>query len=273
VLTATVQKMETIQHRYYVPNNSVLVVTGDVNASTVFDQVDKLYTDWKKAADPFKKFPLVKHPPIKKSEVVLVEQKVQTVNAQMVWHGPSTVGKNVADTYAADAFFTSLNIPSSKFQHALVDSGLCVSAGIGWYTQMNTGPITLSLEATPEKIDDCIKGAQGELGKMKDEDYATPDDLARGARLLELSFVRDRESSSKLAHQLTFWWTSTGIDYYLGYIDNLFKVKHDDVVRLIVTWITGKNFVFGVMVSPEMKAGGLDSKHFEGIVLVKKGAK
>jgi len=91
-----------------VPNNSVLVVTGDVEAQTVFDQVDKLYTDWKKAADPFKKFPLVKHPPIKKSEVVLVEQKVQTVNAQMVWHGPSTVGKNVADTYAADAFFTAL---------------------------------------------------------------------------------------------------------------------------------------------------------------------
>jgi len=108
---------------------------------------------------------------------------------------------------------------------------------------------------------------------MKDDDYATPDDLARGARLIELSFVRSRETPSELAHQLTFWWTSTGIDYYLGYIDNLFKVKHDDVVRLIDTWITGKPFVFGVMVSPEMKTGGLDAKHFEGIVLVKKGAK
>jgi len=36
VLSATTEKMRTIQSRYYVPNNSALVVTGDVKAEDVF---------------------------------------------------------------------------------------------------------------------------------------------------------------------------------------------------------------------------------------------
>ena len=77
MLTATRDKMRTIQQRYYVPNNSVLVVTGDVHAADVFAQATMLYAGWKRAEDPFVKFPLVKHPPLKRSEVVLVEQPVR----------------------------------------------------------------------------------------------------------------------------------------------------------------------------------------------------
>jgi len=270
VLEATQAKMQTIKNRYYVPNNSVLVITGDVSAEDIFTQVDAMYTDWNRGADPFKKFPLVKHPAIKKTEVVLVEQKVRTVTGQMVWHGPSTVGPSVPDTYPADAYFTALGEPSSKFQHALVDSGACVRAGIGWYTQMNTGPITLSFEATPEKVDECVAAVRGELAKLSDADYVSADDLARAAHTLEISLVRERERSSQFAHTLTFWWTSAGLDYYLGYVDNLYKVNHAAVVHFIDGFMTGKPYVFGVMVSPEMKGTGLDAAHFEQLIGIAK---
>src|SRR5262249_4813116 len=129
VLGATVDMMKTIQQRYYVPNNSVLVVTGDVKASEVFDEADKLYVNWKKADDPFKKYPLVQHPALPKSEAVVVEQPVRTYNGRFVWHGPSTVGEHVDLTYAADLLGTAIAEPSSKFQKHLVESGACVSAG------------------------------------------------------------------------------------------------------------------------------------------------
>ena len=62
------------------------------------------------------------------SEVVVVEQPVQTFTGEIVWHGPSTVGKDVDLTYAADLLGTALDEPSSRFQKALVDSGACVHA-------------------------------------------------------------------------------------------------------------------------------------------------
>ncbi|HEY1814449.1 MAG TPA: pitrilysin family protein [Kofleriaceae bacterium] len=266
VLKTTRAQMETIKNRYYVPNNSALVITGDVSADEIFAMADKLYVDWARGADPFVKFPLVTHPPIQKTEAVVVQQPVRVIDGELVWHGPSTVGPSVPDTYAADALSTALRLPSSRFQKALVDSGACISVSFGWYTQMNTGPITASFEATPEKVDTCIKTLRGELAKMTSE-YVTQEDLSRGAHELEVQTVQERERPSELAHTLTFWWTSAGLDYYLHYVDNLYKVTPADAARYIATYITNKPFVLGVMVSPEMaKKNGLDSAHFQKLV-------
>src|SRR5439155_849480 len=40
VRAATQAKMRTIQGRYYVPNNSALVITGDVKAADIFARAD-----------------------------------------------------------------------------------------------------------------------------------------------------------------------------------------------------------------------------------------
>ncbi|HEY5948211.1 MAG TPA: pitrilysin family protein [Kofleriaceae bacterium] len=276
VLEATQAKMKTIQKRYYIPNNSVLTITGDVKAAEIFAQVDKLYADWKRGPDPFKAFPLVKHPPIKKTQVIVVEQPVQTVSGELVWHGPSTVGDSVPDTYVADAYFTALNEPSSPFQKALVDSGACVGAGIGWYTQQNTGPITINFEALPNKADDCVRAVAAELGKLREATYVTAEDLGRAARSIEVSLVRDRERPSELAHTLTFWWTTASLEYYLGYIDHLYKVTPADAVKLVDRWMTNKPYVAGVMLSPELAKQGMTVAHFEqllGVGAKKAGAK
>jgi zinc protease len=171
----------------------------------------------------------------------------------------------VPDTYAADALGAALREPSSRFQKALVDSGACVEVSLSWGTQMNTGPIHVGFEATPEKIDACLQAIQGELGKMT-ADYVTEDDLRRGAHSLEVEAARERERPSRLAQTLTYAWTSTGLDYYLHYVDNLYLVKPADAARYIARYVTGKPYVFGVMVSPEMRKAGLDAAHFEALL-------
>jgi len=262
VRAATAKKMKTIQERYYVPNNSVLVVTGDVTAKDIFAQADKLYTGWKKADDPFVKHPLVQHPALPKSEVLVVEQPVKTIHGQMVWHGPSTVGKDVDLTYAADLLGTALDEPSSRFQKALVDSGACTGASISWYTQMNTGPITVSFDAAEDKADACVKAVLAELPKLKEATYVTDDEMKAAAHTLEVAQIKEREKPSSFASVLTFWWTSAGLDYYKGYVANVKKVTHADVARFMDTYVIGKPYVLGVMLSPEMAAKGLDNKHF-----------
>src|SRR5205823_3462938 len=59
ISTATPEKMRTIQHKFYVPNNSALIVSGDVTAAEVFKLAEELYGDWPAAEDPFIKNPLV----------------------------------------------------------------------------------------------------------------------------------------------------------------------------------------------------------------------
>jgi zinc protease len=258
--------MRTIQKRYYVPNNSVLVVTGDVNARDVFAEADALYATWKQADDPFAKYPLIKHPPIPKTEALVVEQPVQSYTGTLVYHGPSTVGDHVELTYAADLLAAAIAEPSSKFQKQLVDSGACVSAGMSWYTQMNTGPITVSFEAAPDNVDACVKAVVAELPQLKRKDYLSDEELKNAAHSVEVLTIKERERLSSYAHTLTFWWTSAGLDYYLRYLDNIKKVTRDDLAKYLDAYVIGRNFVFGSMVSPEMKKSGLDKSHFEKLV-------
>jgi len=262
VLHATTDMMRTIQHRYYVPNNSVIVVTGDVKAADVFAMADSLYANWPKAADPFVEFPLVTHPPLPASSVVVVEQPVETFIGQFTYLGPSTVGPSVPDTYAADLLSTAISEPSSKFQKDLVDSGACVRVGMSWFTQKNVGPISVSFEAAPDKIDACTKAVMDELPKMKTADYLSDEELLNAAHTLEVGQAHERESSSGFAHALTFWWSSAGLDYYDGYVANVKKVTRADIARYLDTWVLGKPTVFGAMVSPEMTKAGDNEAHF-----------
>src|SRR5438270_6059624 len=62
VATATTAMMRTIQGRYYVPNNSALVITGDVQPEDIFKMAQELFGDLpRRDKDPFVEFPLVEH--------------------------------------------------------------------------------------------------------------------------------------------------------------------------------------------------------------------
>ena len=258
VLTASVDQMRTIKDRYYVPNNSVLIVTGGVKAADVFAQAATLYAGWKPSKEnPFKTYPLVKHPPLKKTELVLVEQPVQTVSGQLTWHGPSTVGKDVDLTYAADLQTMALQQPASRFQKALVDSGACLRASMIWLTQMNTGPIQVGFDATPDKAVACIRAIQAELPKMASPDYLSAEELKDAAYQLEVQRALENEQPSALAHTLSFWWTSAGIDYYRTYLDKTRAVTTADIARYLRSYVYGKPYILSVMVSKEMEGQGL----------------
>lgn len=251
VNSATVEKMKTIQSRYYVPNNAALIVTGDVKPEEVFKLAEKDLGGWKKReVDPFKEFPIVEHPPLEKSEGIIVEQPVNNVLIQIGWHGPS-IGKDDEATYAADVFSYILTQPDSKFQRALVDSGLAVGADITYYTQRNVGPITMTLVTTPEKAKDTLKVAYEQLAKFENADYYSDTELENAKTLLEARDLFEREKLSSYSHTLGFWWSSTGIDYFRGYHKNLRAVSREDINRYVETYIKGKPHVGVALISPD----------------------
>ncbi|HXG83568.1 MAG TPA: pitrilysin family protein [Pyrinomonadaceae bacterium] len=254
VLGATTDKMRLIQSRYYVPNNAALVVTGDVNPDEVFRLAEQTFGSWeRRKIDPFQEFPLVEHPPLAKSEGVVVEQPINSVVIQVGWHGPS-IGKDDTATYAADVFSFILAQPDSRFQRALVDSGLAVDAQIGYYTQRNVGPIQLSLITTPDKAKAALKAAYAEIAQFDKPDYFTNEELENAKTILESRDLFEREKLSDYAHTLGFWWSSTGIDYFRGYYKNLRAISRADTNRYVKTYIQGKPRVGIALLSPDAQA-------------------
>lgn len=253
VAAATTDQMRLIQSRYYVPNNSALVVTGDVNPDVIFKLAEEQFGDWQRAEDPFKKFPLVEHPPLTKSEGVIVQQPVQNVFVQINWQGPS-IGKDDAATYAADVFSFIIRQPDSRFQRAMVDSGLTADTNIGYYTQRNVGPIQALMVTTPEKAKAAVKALYGEIAQFDKPGYYTDDELANAKTLLEADDLFSREKLSEYGHTLSFWWSTTGIDYFRGYHKNLRAITRDDITKYVRTYIQGKPRIGVALLSPEQQA-------------------
>jgi len=270
VLSTTPEQMRTIQHRYYVPNNSLLVVTGDVKADDVFKRADEIYVGWAKAPDPFVKFPLVHHPPIQGSQAVVVAQPVQTFTASLEWQGPSTLDSSAPFTYAADLLGALTGDPGSKFQKDLVDSGACVSAAMGWNTARDVGPISMDVEAGETNVDACLKAAVAELPKMKGADYFSDDELKNAAHVIDVSFARQREGTESYAHLLTSMWADADLAYYATYSDRLHAVTRDDIGRYLDAYVLGKPFVLGALESPAL-AKTIDKGHLETLVGISKG--
>jgi zinc protease len=265
VRAATTDMMRLIQSRYYVPNNSAIVVTGDVTPPEAFRQVEDLFGVWaRRAKDPFEEFPLVEHPPLAKSEAGIITKPVQNVVIQLGWQGPS-IGKDDAATYAADVFSFILRQPNSRFQRALVDTGLATAVGFGYYTQRNVGPITLIIQTTPEKARAAVRAAYGEMAHFNDPDYYTDEELESAKALVEADDLYSREKLSDYSHTISFWWASTGLDYFRGYLKRLRATSRTDISRYVKTYLQGKPHVGLALLSEEaLKSSGLNEADLLG---------
>jgi zinc protease len=252
ILATTPEQMRTIQKKYYVPNNTAIIVTGDVSADSIFAAARKLFGAWPRAADPFKVDTIPPVPPLTRNIGVIVEQPVNSVLVQIQWQGPGA-HTDVPATYAADVFSDVLNQPGSRFQRKLVDSGLWQSLGVNYYTLNQVGPITISGEVAPGKLRDAIAALDRELIEVVKPGYITTEAVDGVKRTRIVGTMESLERSSGFAHQLGFWWAVTGLDYFFGYVDTMAKQTPEDLRRYATRYIVGKNRVTGVLISPETR--------------------
>src|SRR5207253_4246928 len=222
VSTTTPEKMRTIQSKYYVPNNSALIVAGDVNPAAVFAMAERELGQWQRGADPFAADPIPAIPPLQKSEGLIVEAPVGAVTVQIQWQGPS-VGQDPKSTYAADVFSDVLNDQRSQFQQRLVDTGLWQTMGVNYYTLNHTGPITISGQTSPQQLRAALKALESEITKFDKPGYFTQAELDAQKAHRAVTSAFDRERSSGFAHTLGFWWSVASLEYYMGYVDNMAK--------------------------------------------------
>lgn len=252
ILTTTPEKMRTIQKKYYVPNNSALIVAGDVNPATVFSLVEKELGQWSRGTDPFTADPIPTIPPLQKSEGVLVEAPVGAVTVQVQWQGPS-VGQDPKSTYAADVFSDVLNDPGSKFQQRLVDNGLWQGVGVNYYTLNHTGPITISGQTSAPQLREALAALYGEIAKFDTPGYFTSDELEAVKAHRAVTSAFDRERASGFAHTLGFWWSVASLEYYMGYVDYMAQQSLDDLRAYARKYIVDKPHIAGVLIAPDAR--------------------
>jgi len=247
--SVTPDQMREIQRRYYVPNNTVLIVTGDVAPARVFTLAEKILGDWKRSVNPFDADPIPATRALDSSAVVFVERPVGAVTVYVQWQGPS-VGRDRAATYAADVFSDALNQAGSTLQQRLVDSGLFQSLLVNYYTLDHVGPIRILAETTPGRLKEALQALNREVEQLGNPGYITSEQLesTKAERAFTTAFGFDRPSD--FAHTLGFWWSVADLEYYMGYVDNMAAQSLEDLRAYARKYIVGKRRIVGLLLPP-----------------------
>ena len=260
ITSATREKMFAIKEKYYIPNNSLLIIAGDVKADDVKDLVPEYFDSWKPGPDPFlaEKIPDIE--PLGKNKFVtdFVEQPTSVVFVR--WHGPS-IGIDDKATYAADVFSEIIKQDEHEFTKALLESGIAMGRNFWYYTQRLVGPIQGDVYATPEKLKQAMDVYWKQVKKFTDRNYYTDEQLETSKAQLRSRILYDTESTSEFTKTIAFWWASTGLDYYEGYLDELQKVNRKDINDYLKKYVIGKPYVLGLATNyASFSKHGLDPK-------------
>lgn len=253
---ATQDMMHHIQHKYYVPNNALLIVTGDVSADSIRELAPKYFLRWKRGQDPFIVDPPERCPPLTHPILVLDTVNDPRAVVKVQWHGPS-IGLDDKGTYVADVFSFIVSQPESEFWKKLSESGLVQSLDFWYYTQSYVGPISADLVTTPQNLDTVMKIFWQQVAKFDDPNYITDDELETAKSVLRTRTLYDSEKLSEFTHALAFWWAAAGLDYYGHYLDDLSKVTRQDIADYVHRYIQKKPYVVGVSMS---EAGAQSTK-------------
>jgi zinc protease len=245
----TPEQMRTIQSLYYIPNNSALIVTGDVDPARVFAIAERVFGDWPRGPDPFVVAPIPEIPALTRDAAAIDEVPVSAVSVLMQWQGPSASADPEA-TFAADVFSDALNTPGSGFRTRLVDSGLWQDVVVNYYTLNHVGPITISGQTSPEKLRDALKALDREIARFGEAGYVTRTELENVKAQRVTSGAFGIEKASAIAHTIGFWWSVVGLDYFLRYNDAMAQQTAQDLQRYVNRYIVGQPRVTGVLIAP-----------------------
>jgi zinc protease len=262
--TATPEKMMTIKNKYYYPNNSLLVICGDVQHEAAFALAQQIWGDWASSGyNPQEKYPVPEFVPLKTTDYFVKESSLaQTPNINMWWQGPD-FRNDSAGMVAADVFSAILGLNSSKWQQALVDKGLATYAGIYYQSQRYVGPVNVYVMPNPNKLKECVEEMLKQIKSWNTDGYFTDEQLEDAKQTLRRNDIRQKEKPSFLPSQLTYQWCSTSYEFGTDYIANCMKVTRADIKKYINKYISNQPHVAGLIINPEMNKQFKPSEFFK----------
>lgn len=223
---------------YYVPNNAVLVVAGDVDPSTILEKVRSYFGSLEPRPVPQR--PITAEPPQRGERRVLVRGAGDTAYVHMAFHAVPATHPDFFPMVVLDAVLGGAKSfggggatnRSSRLYRALVQRGLAADADC--WVGPTIDPYLWWFEATvnegrkPEEVEAAL---WAEIEKVQNE-RVSPEELAKTIRQVQAHFVYAAESITNQARWLGFAEVVTSQEWLDTYLDRVAAVTADDVRRV-----------------------------------------
>lgn len=242
LLNATVEDVKEFHSKFYVPNNSTLVLAGDFETDEVKPLIKKYFGEIPRG--PEITDPKPQHAKLERTKKIYHEDSfARTPQLTMVW---PTTEKYTEDAYALN--FLAQILASSKkspFYRVIVkDKKLAPNTRVYNRAMELTGQFTVSINANAEISLANVENAVFEAFELFEKEGVTAKDVEREKAGIETSFFNGISSVFMKSYQLANYNEYAGSPGFINQdIQNIRAVTADDVMRVYNKYIKNKPYL------------------------------
>lgn len=241
----TVADVQQFHAREYLPNQTILVIVGDLTQEQAATLVQTHFGSWKKGTpSPYQ---LKKPTPIDRKMVQLIEKDLTQSTIVL---GHTGISRTNPDYYAVTVMNYILG--AGGFSSRLMDSirdkqGLAYGIMSQFDSRLLPGAFFISLQTRTEVTNQAISGVLTEIKGIRDAPV-TDQELNEAKSFIVGSFPLRVDSSAKLANvlaQVEFY--NLGLDYFTNYPKAIEKVTKEEVLRVAKQYLDPQHYALVVV--------------------------
>jgi zinc protease len=232
-------------NKYYRPNNSVLIVVGDVTLNDITARLEKLLSAWTSAPVPGLTLPPM--PSVQKRVLYLVDKPGAAQSEIRI--GYPAAARNTPDFFAVNLMnrvlggqYTSRINLNLRERH-----GFTYGARSGFTFNKEPGPFVASAGVATAKTDSSLREFKYEIDRMY-QDGVTADELAFVKKGFAGNFALTFETASQIAGALqNIVLYNLPENYYDQYLQNIDNVTMDEVQKAAKKYLDSSRMAFVVV--------------------------
>lgn len=219
-------------NKYYVPNNMIISVVG--NAEKVKEKISRYFGKLKAKKVIKRKY--VKEPLQKKAKKFTEKRKI--LNSYMVL-GYKTVPRNHEDSYVLDAINGILGRGQSgwMFDEIRNKHGLAYQVGVHLEHETDYGYFAVFTGLDKRNIGKANKIILQQFRKLQ---KINNKDLGEAKTYLEGNYTLNMEDNFHASDNIAYWESIKDVSLARDYIENIKKVKVNDVKRVAKKYLNNK---------------------------------
>ena len=238
---ASLADVEAFFRRYYVPNNAVVTVAGDVDADSVYRTVQR-YFGWIPRGEPVAR-PSVPIPPIPANEYVTLEDRVTLPQVNLIWRTTRAYAPGDAAMTALASILTQ-GKNSRLFRRLVYEEQIAQDVSAFNYSRLLSGDLLLTVTGRENVALDRLEAAVLEEVQKLAGAAPTAEELQRVKSAVETQLIGGLETLETRADLLNSYY------YYTGDADHVAEVLAEyraltpaDIQAAARDYLAGKNRV------------------------------
>lgn len=240
----TTADLQSFYRANFVPNNSTLIVVGDVSPSQIEQKLTALFGGWQKGQ--VTPFTFTDAPRAATTTVYLIDKPGAAQSSFRI--GSIGVPRSTKDYFALNVMNTILggSFTSRLMQNLRETHGYTYGARSRFDMRQSAGPFTASAEVVAAKTDSGLVEFMKELSAIRET--VPSDELRKAKRYLQLGMPSDFETTQQIANQLIpVALYGLPLDYYNSYVANIEAITSADVQRVARQYIDPANLAIVVV--------------------------